>query len=426
MKKTVSILVIILFIGCQKTNDINKISIAFDTDKLNQIESLINTAISKNEIPGAVLLIAKENQIVLNKAFGIKNPNNGEKYKVDDIFRIASMTKAITSLGILKLWERGLIGLDEPIEKYIPEFKGVGVLNKFNPTDSTFTTKISRKKITIRNLITHTSGLGYGFIDGDSSIRSAFFKEKNKFMPYGVLGFSDEDVSIGEAIKKMAKMPLHHNPGEKYTYSIGIDVLGYLIEIISGQTLAEFLKKEIFIPLEMKDTFFYLPDEKKDRLVPVLTKKEDKWVIFNDSRFNVNYPIEGARKFYSGGAGLSSTVEDYFKFLSIFLNNGKYKNKQIISLPTNDLIKRDQLEKITRNPNLDLGHGLISGITRQKDFLNGATGGEGTIFWGGYFNTAYFSDSKYGIIGIIYKQTQEISESTSEKFRQIIYGSLKN
>ena len=224
----------------------------------------------------------------------------------------------------------------------------------------------------------------------------------------------------------MAKMPLHHNPGEKYTYSIGIDVLGYLIEIISGQTLAEFLKKEIFIPLEMKDTFFYLPDEKKDRLVPVLTKKEDKWVIFNDSRFNVNYPIEGARKFYSGGAGLSSTVEDYFKFLSIFLNNGKYKNKQIISLPTNDLIKRDQLEKITRNPNLDLGHGLISGITRQKDFLNGASGGEGTIFWGGYFNTAYFSDSKYGIIGIIYKQTQEISESTSEKFRQIIYGSLKN
>ena len=121
MKKTVSILVIILFIGCQKTNDINKISIAFDTDKLNQIESLINTAISKNEIPGAVLLIAKENKIVLNKAFGIKTPNNGEKYKVDDIFRIASMTKAITSLGILKLWERGLIGLDEPIEKYIPE-----------------------------------------------------------------------------------------------------------------------------------------------------------------------------------------------------------------------------------------------------------------------------------------------------------------
>jgi CubicO group peptidase (beta-lactamase class C family) len=243
-------------------------------------------------------------------------------------------------------------------------------------------------------------------------------------MPNGVLGFSDSDVSIEKAIKEMAKMPLHHEPGERFTYAIGIDVLGYLIEIISGESLADFFQNEIFNPLEMNDTFFYLPEDKKDRLVPVLYKNENEWSIFKDTRFNINYPIEGAKRFYSGGAGLSSTVEDYYKFLSVFLNNGKYGLKQIISPSTNNLIQKDQLIKITNNPEQELGHGLISGIIREKDFLTGASGGQGTIVWGGYFNTAYFADPTENIIGIIYKQTQLIDESASGRFNQIIYGAL--
>ena len=245
-------------------------------------------------------------------------------------------------------------------------------------------------------------------------------------MPEGVLGFSDSDVTIEETIKRMAKMPLHHEPGERYTYAIGIDVLGYLIEIISGQKLSEFLEKEIFRPLEMKDTYFYIPEEKKNRLVPVLTKKEGQWSIFNDTRYNVNYPVEGAKKFYSGGAGLSSTVEDYYKFLSVFLNDGAYKSKKIISHSTNQLIQKDQLIKITNTSDLGLGHGLISGIIRENDVLTGAKGSEGTIVWGGYFNTDYFADPNQKIIGIIYKQTQLISEPTSDRFNQIIYGALQN
>jgi CubicO group peptidase (beta-lactamase class C family) len=248
--------------------------------ELNQIENLIEKAIDKNSIPGAVVLVAKNNQIIYKKAFGIKNPETNDTYQIDDIFRIASMTKAITSIGIMKLWERGLIGLDDPIENYIPEFKNVGILDKFFPKDSTFTIKPTKKKITIRNLLTHTSGLGYGFIDGNPEIKATYVKEKNKFMPEGVLGFSDSDVTIEETIKRMAKMPLHHEPGERFTYAIGIDVLGYLIEIISGETLSEFLEKEIFRPLEMNDTYFYLPEEKRNKLVPILTKKEDQWNSF--------------------------------------------------------------------------------------------------------------------------------------------------
>ena len=225
--------------------------------ELNQIDNLIEKAIDKNSVPGAVVLVAKNNQIIYKKSFGIKNPETNDDYQVDDIFRIASMTKAITSIGIMKLWERGLIGLDDPIENYIPEFKNVGILDKFFPKDSTFTIKPTKNKITVRNLLTHTSGLGYGFIDGNPQIKATYVKEKNKFMPEGVLGFSDSDVTIEETIKRMAKMPLHHEPGERFTYAIGIDVVGYLIEIISGETLSEFLEKEIFRPLGMKDTYFY-------------------------------------------------------------------------------------------------------------------------------------------------------------------------
>tara|TARA_B110000881_G_C18535129_1_gene495341 strand:- start:118 stop:1395 length:1278 start_codon:yes stop_codon:yes gene_type:complete len=394
--------------------------------ELNQIDNLIEKAIDKNSIPGAVVLVAKNNQIIYKKSFGIKNPETNDDYQVDDIFRIASMTKAITSIGIMKLWERGLIGLDDPIENYIPEFKNVGILDKFFPKDSTFTIKPTKNKITVRNLLTHTSGLGYGFIDGNPQIKATYVKEKNKFMPEGVLGFSDSDVTIEETIKRMAKMPLHHEPGERFTYAIGIDVVGYLIEIISGETLSEFLEKEIFRPLGMKDTYFYLPEEKKNRLVPILTKKEGQWSIFDDPRYNVNYPVEGAKKFYSGGGGLSSTVEDYYKFLSIFINDGTYNSKKIISPSTNQLIQKDQLIKITNTSDPGLGHGLISGIIRDSDVLTGAKGSEGTIVWGGYFNTAYFADPDQKIIGIIYKQTRLISEPTSVRFNQIIYGALQN
>ena len=177
------------------------------------------------------------------------------------------MTKAITSLGVIKLWEKGKIGLDDPIEKYIPEFKNVEILNSFNKKDTTYSTVKASKKITIRQLLTHTSGIGYDFIDGNSSIKSIYHKEKQKFMKYGVLCFCDEDITIGETIQKLAKVPLHHNPGEKYTYGIGLDVLGYLIEIVSEKTLNQYFYEEIFKRIDMYDTQFYLTENNNDSIV---------------------------------------------------------------------------------------------------------------------------------------------------------------
>lgn len=414
MKSKIYIFLVLLVIGC--TNSENS---KIDLERLKVVEELLTDDINNNKIPGAVVLVGNEKGIVYQKAFGVKNPLTNEKYSTDDIFRIASMTKAITSVAVLKLWEDGRINLDDPIEKYIPEFKDAEILVSFNEKDSSFTSKPSTKKITIRQLLTHTSGIGYDFIDGNPSIKAIFHKKKQSFMKNGVMCFCDEDVTIGEAIRNLADVPLHHEPGEKFTYSMGLDVLGYMIEIVSGKKLDVFYREEIFDPLDMNDTYFYLPDSKKERLVPVQTKKDDNWVIFEDDRFNENYPVEGERKFFAGGCGLSSTVEDYYKFLSVFLNNGKYKGKSFIGKQTNDLLFQNQLPDT-----FGFGIGLALGIVLEKDLKNGGTGTAGTLLGGGYWNTSCFTDPNDKVIGIIFKQTQKIPDNSSNLFKRAVVSSI--
>ena len=414
MKSKIYIFLVLLVIGC--TNSKNS---KIDLERLKVVEELLTDDINNNKIPGAVVLVGNEKGIVYQKAFGVKNPLTNEKYATDDIFRIASMTKAITSVAVLKLWEDGKINLDDPIEKYIPEFKDAEILETFNEKDSSYTSKPSTKKITIRQLLTHTSGIGYDFIDGNPSIKAIFHKKKQSFMKNGVMCFCDEDVTIGEAIRNLADVPLHHEPGEKFTYSMGLDVLGYMIEIVSGKKLDVFYREEIFDPLDMNDTYFYLPDSKKERLVPVQTKKDDNWVIFEDDRFNENYPVEGERKFFAGGCGLSSTVEDYYKFLSVFLNNGKYKGKSFIGKQTNDLLFQNQLPDT-----FGFGIGLALGIVLEKDLKNGGTGTAGTLLGGGYWNTSCFTDPNDKVIGIIFKQTQKIPDNSSNLFKRAVVSSI--
>ena len=414
MRSKLYIFLVLLVIGC--TNSENS---RIDLERLKVVEELLTDDINNNKIPGAVVLVGNEKGIVYQKAFGVKNPLTNEKYATDDIFRIASMTKAITSVAVLKLWEDGKINLDDPIEKYIPEFKDTEILETFNEKDSTYISKPSTKKITIRQLLTHTSGIGYDFIDGNPSIKAIFHKKKQSFMKNGVMCFCDEDVTIGEAIRNLADVPLHHEPGEKFTYSMGLDVLGYMIEIVSGKKLDVFYREEIFDPLDMNDTYFYLPDSKKERLVPVQTKKDDNWVIFEDDRFNENYPVEGERKFFAGGCGLSSTVEDYYKFLSVFLNNGKYKGKSFIGKQTNDLLFQNQLPDT-----FGFGVGLALGIVLDKDLKNGGTGTAGTLLGGGYWNTSCFTDPNDKVIGIIFKQTQKIPDNSSNLFKRAVVSSI--
>lgn len=385
--------------------------------KLDRIGNMIQNSIDEGNIPGAVALIARDGKIVYYKAFGDANAE-GEDLEKDDIFRIASQTKAITATAVMLLWEEGKFQLDDPISKYIPEFKDPQLLVSFKDADSSFATVSAGSEITIRQLLTHTSGIGYGMIDGDERFKKIYAKA-------GIIdAFTTQNVSLEENIKKLAKLPLHHKPGEKFTYSEGLDVLGYFVEIVSGKPFDEFLNDRIFEPLEMDDTYFYLPESKKDRLVKVQQKKGDDWENFSATPYyDPQYPVTGAKTFFSGGAGLSSTAIDYAKFLQMYLNEGNYNGNSLLSPLTAKMILSNHTEDLFGGP--ENFYGLAFGVVTKKGEEKGGIGSEGTFDWGGYFNTQYFADPVTDVIGILLKQTQgTVNDETGWKFRQMVFASL--
>jgi CubicO group peptidase (beta-lactamase class C family) len=360
--------------------------------------------------------VARNGKIVYYKAFGMADNESGKELKRDAIFRIASQTKAITSTAIMMLWEDGKFKLDDPISKYIPEFKNEQVLDTLYE-NGTYKTIPAKNPITIRHLLTHTSGIGYGAIDSDNRF-------KKIYKDAGITDlFTTENISIEESIKKLAKLPLHHNPGEKFTYSEGLDVLGYLIEIVSGMPLDQFYKTRIFDPLGMNDTSFYLPESKHNRLVSIQKKENGNWIKYPTTFYDPNYPIKGAQRFFSGGAGLSSTAKDYATFLQMYLNNGELNGIRLLSRTTIEFMMKNQIGNLRG----DTGayHGLAFEVIDEKGENMGGRNSKGTFGWGGYFNTQYFADPKENVIGIIMKQTQAAtSDSTGWKFRQLVGESI--
>ena len=419
MKKIIFGLTLIFFVSsCDQTNSKKNLpeNQGVSSERLDRIDSYLNKMIKENQIPGAVALIRRNNKIIYNKAFGYSDVENKIKYSTDDIFRIASMTKAVTSLAVLMLWEEGEFNLDDPIEKYIPEFKNLKILTDFNETDSTYLSKPAKNKISIRHLLTHTSGIGYGLVDKDPRFTRLY--QKHDIVDL----FTTDSINIESNVKKLAQLPLHHEPGEAFTYGESLDVLGYFIEVISQKSLDVFFKERIFDPLEMKDTYFYLPTTHQDRLVPVQTKKDGFWTKYQGDFYDTNYPVKGAKTFLSGGAGLSGTTADYSNFLQMFLNKGSFNGKQLLGKKTVELVYINQISHIP-----DSSIGLAFALVSEKDQALGGKGSAGTITWGGYFNTFYFADPVENIIGIIFKQTREIEEeNTNVGFKTLVFQSLIN
>lgn len=380
-------------------------------ERLARIDALCENAIKSGSIPGVVALVARRGKIVYHKAFGMADNSAGRALKPDDIFRIASQTKAITATAVMMLWEEGRFGLDDPISKFIPEFKNPQVLKTYDNQTGMWTGEPARREITIRDLLTHTSGLGYGEIDGDERFRKLYAKAGI------VIAFTSEQQTIADTIKKLAKLPLHHHPGERFTYAMGLDVLGYLIEIVSGMPFDVFLQKRLFEPLGMKDTGFYLPTEKAPRLVPVQKPEGGKWVRFPVTFYDPDYPIKGAKSFFSGGGGLCSTARDYAAFLQMHLNGGELNGVRILSRTTIAMMRSQQVP--TELFGADTVFSLAFSVVTERGERKGGIGSAGTFDWGGYFNTQYFADPKEGLIGILMKQTQGGADETGGKFRQL-------
>ena len=392
-------------------------TVGMSSERLARIDAMLQQSVADGQIPGAVALVVRNGKIVFHEAYGSADAETGRKQQSDDIFRIASQTKAITSTAVMMLWEEGRFQLDDPISKYIPEFANPQVLQSFRYGDTSYTTRPANKEITIRHLLTHTSGLGYGMIDGDERMKMIYKKAGATEL------FVAEKVYIGDFVKKLAKLPLHHDPGERYTYSFGLDVLGCLVEVVSGMPFDRFLRERLFDPLGMDDTWFYLPDDKAGRLVDVQHKVDGQWQSFPYTYYDPDYPIKGARTFFGGGAGLSSTAKDYATFLQMYLNGGELNGVRILSRTTIATIMKNQSGNLFGGDAED--HGLAFSVLTDRGVAKGGLGSEGTFVWGGYFNTQYFADPSEGVIGILMKQTQgSTGDQTGWKFRQMVGAAI--
>lgn len=390
----------------------------FDPERLQRIDNVIQEYISKGHIKGAVGFIAHDGKIVYDKAFGKGGSKPDTPLKTDDIFRIASQTKAITSVGVMMLFEEGKLLLDDRLSKYIPAFANPQVLDVFNPKDSTYTTKPASREITIRDLLTHTSGLEYAQI-GSEKMRAIYAKA-------GVeAGFVNRKKTLAVDIDKLGKLPLAINPGEKFIYGLSTDVLGRVIEVVSGMPLDRFFQERIFGPLGMVDTYFDLPEAKANRLVTVFTENQStkKIEVWDNKAFpgtDIQYPVK-RYGYYSGGAGLVSTVKDYAIFLQMLVNDGKYGGKQFLSRHTVKMMSENQLGTI---PFSDNEFGLGFEITTAKGSLQlGMT--EGSIAWGGFFGTMYWADPKEKVVGLLFLQQWPLSTDLHNKFRALVYQALK-
>jgi len=423
------LLFMILFLGTDLTAQTKSIqkspvleeaspeSVGISTERLARIDQMCEDAVAEGQVPGIVSLVARDGKIVHWKAYGMAENEKNRQLKRDDIFRIASQTKAITSTAVMMLWEEGKFRLDDPISKYIPEFKNPQVLNSFKYSDTTWTGIPASSEITIRHLLTHTSGIGYGVIDRDERMKMIYQKA-------GVTDlFTTENITIEESVKKLAKLPLHHHPGEKYTYSEGLDVMGYFIEVVSGMSFDEFLKTRIFDPLGMGDTRFYFPESNADRLVAVQHKVGGDWKKYPVTFYDTDYPVKGAKTFFSGGAGLSSTAKDYAIFLQMYLNGGEYNGVRLLSRTTVRSIMGNQTGELFGGS--EKYYGLAFGVVTPEGQDKSGIGSTGTFDWGGYFNTQYFADPEENVIGIIMKQTQgPTNDQTGWKFRQLVFQTI--
>ncbi len=387
-------------------------SVGVSAERLARIDRMCQQAIDLGEVPGIAAMMVRNGKIVYHKAFGMADNASDRTLDKDDIFRIASQTKAITSTAVMMLWEEGLFRLDDPISKYIPAFEDVQVLTSFRYSDTSYTSEPAKTAITVRHLLTHTSGIGYGVIDGDERFKMIYHKA-------GITDlFTTKSVTIKESVLKLAKLPLHHEPGEKFTYSEGLDVLGYFVEVISGQPFDEFLRERLFDPLGMDDTYFYLPPDRAERLVTVQRKVEDRWQAYPVTFYDPAYPVRGARTFFSGGAGLSSTLRDYATFLQMYLNGGELNGVRILSRTTVQSMMGNQTGDLFGGA--DSYYGLAFGVLTQAGQDSGGLGSKGTFTWGGYFNTQYFADPQEQVIGLLFKQTQGARDQTGWKFRLLV------
>jgi CubicO group peptidase (beta-lactamase class C family) len=385
--------------------------LGFSSERLARIDSFFAGEIRCGRLPNAVAFVARHGKIAYFKNFGWRNVENKIPAQKDDIYRWASQSKAVTSVGLMILYEQGKILLDDPLSKYLPEFKQMNVNAKKNPTDTVFTLVPVKNEVTIKHLLSHTAGIPY------------YSKKVYSRIPSP--GITMDDVTLEQIIPDFAKIPLNHEPGAEFTYGYNTDILGRVIEVVSGMKLDDFFRKNIFEPLGMNDTYFYLPKEKENRLVTLYEQKTSgEKVQLSGSDLWQNYPVKGARKFFSGGAGLSGPIEDYAKLIQMLLNKGSLNGKQILSPKTVEIMHTNQIGEVNCGNTGDK-FGLGFRIYSQQS-ISSVIGTVGSYQWGGMFSTEYTVDPENDLVFLIYTNVQPFADKVEmlKKFRVLVYQAM--
>lgn len=402
-----TLIVILLTLALSFTAHAKKIpvtsseDVGMSTEKLAKIKPAVQAFIDDEKIAGASVIVARKGKIALFETFGMMDMEAKKPMKQNTIFRFYSMTKPVTSVAAMMLYEEGKLKLDDPVSKYIPEFKGLKVYAESGKHAE------QERETSIRDLFRHTSGLTYGFF-GNTPV-DKMYMSRSVF---------DWDSSLQDMIDKLSEIPLLHQPGTKWHYSVSTDVLGYIVEKVSGQSLDKFFRQRIFKPMKMKDTAFYVPAKKVDRFAVCYGPNLTGGLKITDEPAKSRYLKK--RSLLSGGGGLVSTARDYLRFCQMLLNKGQLDGQRLLRPETVEMMTKNQLPDSVKRGE-DGGFGLGFSV-RLKDgkFPKGEYG------WGGAASTHFWISPKHDLIVIALSQYMPYSGRLENTVKPLVYNSILN
>lgn len=395
-----------LFSGCASNPGSKGDSSEFSAERLRQLDSAVRADVDSGRIPGLVMLVARDGKVVFNSTYGKQNAASGTPMAADSIFRIYSMTKPVVSVAAMILVEEGRMQLADPVSKFIPELKDLKVgVEKGGALEFVAV----KRPITIHDLLRHTSGFTYG-VFGKSLVKDLYTKN----------GVDKSDHTNAEFVKKLATVPLMYQPGSTWEYSRSTDVLGHVIERVTGQQLDQFLEERILKPLGMRDTAFYVEPAKHGRIAEPFAKDPASGAPINLLN------VRERPKYLAGGQGMVSTAADYLRFAQMLLNGGQLDGVRIISRKTVEHMTSDHLGGI-RGPAYSPGPGYGFGLgfrVRTSAGESDWSGSAGDYDWGGFGGTYFWVDPKERLIGIWMMQAPAPRVYYRRLFRAMVYGAM--
>jgi CubicO group peptidase (beta-lactamase class C family) len=386
--------------------------VGMSAERLQRLSTTLAGYAEQGRLAGGVALVARRGSIVHHQAFGQRDREAGAPMTTDTIFRIASQSKGVIAVATMMLVEEGKLLLTDPLGKHIPEFQNTTVA--VARPGGGYTVEKAKRAITVRDLLLHTAGIGYG-----TGVAADAWQQAGIQNYY----FSDRDEPIGATVARMGALPMDAHPGEQWVYGYSFDILGALIEQVSGQGLDSFLQQRLFEPLGMVDTSFYLPEDKRERLAVVYARGADGLSVAPpDGAAGQGAFVDGPRKSFSGGAGLLSTASDYARFLQMLLDDGEFEGQRLLSRKTVELMTTDHLSPIVFRPGVGEGLGFSVVIDLGK---RGEPGSLGEFGWGGAYHSTYWVDPQEELV-VVYL-TQLVPSGDIDDFgklRALVYQAI--